>query len=166
MADNSRIEWTEAVITRFWSYVEKTDGCWIWRGGTFAGRYGQFRVGAKKMKAHRVSWLLTGQHINDGMILCHRCDNMRCVRPDHLFLGTHGDNAKDREVKGRGARFNLPRLLGEKNPAAKITAHAAREIQERYRAGGITKRALAQHYGISLSQVVNITLGRSWANGR
>jgi len=36
-----------------------------------------------------------------GAYLCHRCDNPRCVRLDHLFWGTASDNMRDCLLKGR-----------------------------------------------------------------
>jgi hypothetical protein len=33
------------------------------------------------------------------MILCHRCDVRRCCNPDHLVLGTRGDNMADHKAK-------------------------------------------------------------------
>jgi hypothetical protein len=38
----------------------------------------------------------------DGAYACHRCDNPKCMRSDHLFWGTHADNMHDAMLK-RGA---------------------------------------------------------------
>jgi hypothetical protein len=87
----------------FWSHVTKTDGCWLWRGGPVGDSYGMSWDGSKNRKAHRLSWEIANGPIPDGLSVCHHCDNPRCVRPDHLFLGTNGDNVRDRDLKKRGA---------------------------------------------------------------
>lgn len=129
------------------------------------GRYGQFRVDKKKMKAHRVAWLLSGRSIEAGKILCHTCDNMRCVNPQHLFQGTHGDNAQDRETKGRGAgnRFARIGLKGIKNPSAKIDETVVISIR-RLRSKGLTFKEIAARHDLSASQTRNIANNRSWSH--
>lgn len=86
---------------RFWKHVRKTESCWIWTGGTITG-YGQFHpTDTRVMKAHRFSWELHYGPIPAGLWVLHRCDTPPCVRPDHLFLGTHADNMADARAKGR-----------------------------------------------------------------
>lgn len=102
------------VAERFWEKVNKAhgDGCWEWTAARLQqdGKewYGVFRVGSKVMGtaqtqyAHRMAWLLTHWLIPRGKSVLHRCDNPACVRPDHLFIGTHLDNMADMNAKGRG----------------------------------------------------------------
>lgn len=91
-------------IDRFWSKVKKTDNCWIWIGGRFNHGYGSFSsYHGKRIYAHRYSWQISQGPIPDKMFVCHKCDNPPCVRPDHLFLGTHDDNMLDAKIKNRFA---------------------------------------------------------------
>lgn len=92
---------------RFWFRVDKSGDCWTWSAARGAGKfdYGYFWTDGKKLvKAHRYAYALANGPIPEGMVICHRCDNPPCVRPDHLFLGTQKDNIHDMDAKGRGRR--------------------------------------------------------------
>jgi hypothetical protein len=87
---------------RFWDRVQKTDGCWWWTGFEKNSGYGSFSPKrGQTFAAHRYAWTLTHGAIASGMLVCHSCDTKLCVRPDHLFLGTHTDNMRDMRAKGR-----------------------------------------------------------------
>jgi hypothetical protein len=86
---------TMSVAERFWSHVQKTAGCWTWKGATRSGGYGVFRDGTRSVSAHRFAWEMEYGPIPhetgaDGTpipwLISHMCGNRRCVRPDHLRL--------------------------------------------------------------------------------
>jgi hypothetical protein len=154
-------------LQRFWAKVEKTDGCWVWTGGKFVRGYGSFRPGRRgdaSVRAHRFSWELTNGPIPEGMIVCHRCDNPSCVRPDHLFLGTNQDNTTDARRKGR---LRPPRTAferrsrGEKHWAAKLTWATVAAIRTAASAGQ-SQRSLARRYGVNRVTIRNVVRGTTW----
>lgn len=136
--------------SRFWSSVAKSpEGCWLWTAGKISSGYGAFWIKNHLILAHRFSYFLTNGSIGK-LFVCHRCDVKLCVKPDHLFAGTHSDNMTDMSRKGRHymhARRN--EHLGENANAAKLTDEQADEVRFRYSMGGVSQRALAAEYGIN-----------------
>lgn len=148
---------------RFWKFVHKGEGCWEWTGNLARG-YGRLRLNDKKrtrIQVHRFSWELHQGPIPDGALVCHRCDNRRCVRPDHLFLGTYSDNALDSVAKGRNYKGPRASFKGEAHPMAKLTEQQVRAIRQEY-ANGIKRREIATRYGISPNHVNFIARRDSW----
>lgn len=90
-------------IERFWSKVNKSDGCWMWTTGKNRSGYGMFKANKKMFISSRLSYQLQNGEIPKGMFVCHKCDNPSCVNPDYLFLGTPQDNVDDMIAKGRQA---------------------------------------------------------------
>jgi hypothetical protein len=96
------------ITKRFWSKVEKSEECWLWKRHCDKDGYGTFSVGRRfnntTVNAPRMAWTLTNGEIPKGMCVLHKCDNPPCVRPDHLFLGNHLENARDKVLKGRQSK--------------------------------------------------------------
>ncbi len=88
------------------SYItEPNSGCWLWTNATTNG-YGVMQIGTWKHQklrmAHRVSVeLSTGVSLRQSDVVCHKCDTPACVNPDHLFVGSHADNVRDKVANGR-----------------------------------------------------------------
>ena len=79
--------------------------CWVWTMGckTHDG-YARIKNADQMCLAHRVAWELVHGDIPEGMKCLHRCDQRHCINPAHLFLGTDGVNAADRDAKNRQAK--------------------------------------------------------------
>lgn len=150
----------------FWKRVEKTDGCWLWRGRVHRG-YGYFTwddASAKKnltRRAHRVAWELAHGPIEKGLCVCHRCDVPACVNPAHLFLGTVRENLADMVAKGRSRGLSPKDRRGESHPNAKLTAAKVEEIHA-LRAKGLTYREIGERIGVSGACASDVCQGRSW----
>jgi hypothetical protein len=144
----------------FWERVKVSDGCWEWTGPKDMYGYGLFYEGGRQKTTHRLSWTMHFGCIPPAMLVCHRCDNPACVRPNHLFLGTHQDNMADKIAKGRAAGGSSP---GEANPLAKLTDDIVRTIRAEYLPG---KRghgsAAAKRFGVSISTVHLVLRNKIW----
>jgi hypothetical protein len=89
---------------RFWSKVDikDKDSCWEWISSVSSPGYGQFNYKGVHISSHRLSWILTNGEIPKDKNVLHKCDNRRCVNPDHLYLGTQSNNICDAITRGRG----------------------------------------------------------------
>jgi DNA invertase Pin-like site-specific DNA recombinase len=143
---------------RFWQKVViiSEDGCWEWTGSRNKDGYGQIWVNGKNKRTNRVAWELHFGEIPEGLCVCHHCDNPACVRPDHLFLGTQKDNAQDMVKKGRSA-------FGEKMGNSKLNETQVKEIRELYNSGLFTYKELGNKFGISISNIRDITNKKIWS---
>jgi len=144
---------------KFHNGYTKHGDCWEWRVARGAGGYGGICIKGKNYIAHRVAWLLFRGEIPNGLLVLHKCDNRRCVNPDHLFLGTHLDNARDKIAKGRD-RYNPPR--GTKVNSAKLTEAEVLEIRQIHAAGEMGCRRLAKRFGVNKSTMCSILNGKTW----
>lgn len=134
--------------------TEPNSGCWLWTGARQRDGYGVLKVDRKNVAAHRFSWERENGPIPANLCALHKCDTPSCVNPAHLFLGTRGDNARDKAAKGR-----CHNNRGERNGRSKLTDAQVEVIRERL-AIGQTQYRIAADYGVAQCTISDIATGR------
>lgn len=153
--------WDERVIKRFWKYVEKTNGCWLWKAQKNKMGYGRFYpFKPHAVLAHRFMFqIINKSNIKNSYIL-HKCDNPPCVNPDHLYAGTQKDNMHDCIKRGR-FKWNRQPKPGEKCHFAKLTLPQVVEIRT-LRKQGKGAMQLAKQFNVCDDTIYNILNRRTW----
>lgn len=158
---------------RFWKYVQKTEGCWLWTASKRVHGYGQFgKSHGDIVLAHRFSWELHRGPIPSGLFVLHACDNRPCVNPDHLWLGTAADNAADMARKGRSTKgdrnpsrlYPERRARGEHHGRSKLTTEQVQEIRRVYAATDVSQAALARRFSVCQQTVHLIIRRKKWTH--
>lgn len=150
------LSWLKRFISKV--TISNKQTCWVWQDSLTKSGYGQMKVAAKMVLAHRLSWIIHNGSIPKGTQVLHQCDNPSCVNPNHLFLGDHDDNMKDMAKKKR-ARISK----GEQNPNARLKTSDVRAIKKAS-AIGYKRRELAKMFGVHLSQIDRIINGKCWSD--
>lgn len=128
---------------RFLNKVKvQENGCHEWQSTIHRDGYGKFWFDGKQIQAHRMSYSLFVGDIPDGLFVLHKCDNRKCVNPEHLYLGTASDNCKDKveRYKGMWGRMKIP-------------YEDVIKCREMYYKLGKTQQEIANHFGIHQTQV-------------
>ncbi len=146
--------YVEASTKLKWVTEDPKNGCWeteVYRKVAVIQR--------KRYRLYQVYHLLFNGPIPPGMQVCHSCDNPYCVNPEHLWVGTHHDNHRDKMNKGR---HNNGRSPGELNGSSKLTQSQVDEIRARYSPRKVTMEQLAREYGVAKSTISFIVKRVSW----
>lgn len=130
---------------RFMHYVQITDSCWLWNGAKNNQGYGKLSFkGNKTAIAHRVSYELFNGPIEDNMLICHQCDIKNCVKPAHLWIGTHLQNMMDMIEKDRQSSRLSP-----------VDIYRIRELFEKFQ---VSRKKIMEKFNITdgyLSRIIN-----------
>lgn len=142
-------------ISKWYSYVEIHEECWVWKGGITKAGYGNFRVVYAQVKAHRMSWFIHKGPISAGLFVCHTCDVKHCVNPDHLFLGTGKQNMEDCTQKRR-------QCYGIRCHSAKLTPEMVRSLRSRFTGARGEVSQMARELGMDYSTIKEAISGSTW----
>jgi len=135
-------------LTKILSYTKPVDTCLEWvRCFNTDGYPRAVFDGNSNGKVHRVVFELSTGTSAEGLIVRHKCDNIRCVNPDHLEVGTTADNMRDRDTRLR-------------HGAAKLTPNKVKCI--RSLRGIVPQKYIAEMFGINSRTVSSIQLKRHW----
>lgn len=141
----------KSVIQRIEEKTHKTADCWNWEGAITGYGYGIISINNRHHPVHRVVWELSNGPIpSSDLYVCHHCDNRRCIRLDHLFLGTAKDNYDDMVSKGRNS--NKP----------KLTEQQVRAIRVEYIPFVVGAVQLAKKYGVCRKTIQDIVAGKTY----
>jgi hypothetical protein len=144
---SKKIEWIEEPC----QYPE-LGNCWVCTShSTDIDGYIQYRWDGKRNHMSRFIWEQYFGEIPPKMQICHKCDNPKCINPEHLFLGTARDNAIDKANKGRAP-------TGESHWKTKLTQKQVLEILN----SCDRKIDISKEYKISTTTIYNIKNRRTW----
>jgi len=154
----------DKVEDRFLSKIEKkNNACWEWTSSRDKSGYGVFLYEGKVKFAHRISWILFVGEIGNK-IICHKCDNRLCVNPQHLFIGTHKENAIDCSSKKRNIAQTNPEKIpkGENHGNSKLKNTIVLEIVEK--SSTMTLEEVSQFYNLKKEYIRKILRGDIWSS--
>lgn len=135
-------------------YKKMDNGCWEWLATKNQDGYGRVKRFGKLESAHRVSYELYKGELGDKHVL-HSCDNPSCVNPEHLWLGTHLENQKDKANKGRAKTTSM---TGESHPKHKLTTEQVLFIKN----SSLPTRVLMDMFHVSEMLIYGIRKGTRW----
>lgn len=133
--------------------IDPITGCWNWTGKLALNGYGRFELNGKQMYAHRAHWAMHNGEIPEDNMICHHCDNRKCVNLHHLYMGTAQSNMDD--AKNRN---HMPH--GEARRDRKLTAVQVAEMRTLF--GSMSDIEIGRKYGVHDATIYNIRKGKRW----
>lgn len=157
------MKYSDEVKARLLSRCVEAEGpletkCLVFMGYCDDGGYGNLTINGRMIYTHRLAWELFRGPIPEGLCVLHKCDVANCVKPEHLWIGTRGENNADRDAKGRhvAPRGEMYALVLTERQASEVKFLALEEV--------LPQGEIASAYGITQSLVAEIKHGKRWAD--
>ena len=125
------------------------DGCWESDYSTCHDGYPGISVNGSRTKASRVAYFLAYGKYTKKLLVLHRCNNRKCINPNHLYLGTHQQNSDDMTKSGRAGK-------------AILNKEQVKEIVKMLRYDKYTYHEIGKRFGVSDTYIADIARGKSW----
>ena len=143
--------------------IEPSGECLLW--ARYRDKTGYGRVSAVFAPgihfAHRMSWLLAHGPFDLTKRILHTCDTPACVNPEHLWIGSQGDNFRDMVAKGRR---RVGRARGEVNWNARLSDDDVRTMRAIRREKHLSYRKIAQQFGVTTMTAFRACERQSWTH--
>lgn len=163
-ANWNQMNYDISVIERLWDKIiviynedntVNLDACWILNTGMVKG-YPTFWYNGRNHVGSRFVYECYNGPIKKDMVICHSCDNPRCVNPNHLWEGTINQNNLDRDIKNRNAKGSTiaTSKLTEKDIFIILTGIHNNTFKN--------TSEILEKFNISLVQLHRILNGSSW----
>lgn len=135
---------------------EPNTGCWIWTAAvkrTPSQDYllPWFYLDKSPTSGARASWVIYKGEDPKNKHVLHKCHNSLCVNPDHLYLGTHSENMRDKKIASRARGSNGATDLS-----------VVRKIKGADQAR--SSKSVAVEFGVSPTTVQRIRNSARWAH--
>lgn len=147
------VKYGDEFIQKFIDMVNfaEVQDCWNFQKTSKSTGYGGLMQNYKQTDSHRISWEVFFGEIPENMCVLHKCDVRSCVNPHHLFLGTRGDNNKDRAMKNRSCH-------GVQHPLSKLNDTDVENILK----SNLSSKKAAKFWNVSPTLIKNIRNRRTW----
>lgn len=140
-------------------FIINNNGCWEWTGLLSNLGYGKIGFKGKTKLVSRLVYEIFVGDIPKGLLVCHTCDNRKCINPDHLFLGTPKENMHDMIDKGRDKKCK-----GISHPTSKLTEKDVLEIRSKYVPRKNSYPKLAKEFGVADTTIEKIIKRKAWTH--
>jgi hypothetical protein len=159
--------------------IKKNNDCWEWQAFIMPNGYGRISYKGIDHYTHRLSYETFKGTIPEKKLVCHTCDNRKCINPEHLWIGTCEENTRDACNKGKmkgwiGKKHSKESILkmrkphnidrkGEKHPNSKLNNVMVKEIKDLIKSG-MTHREIGDKYSVSRCCISDVIRGKRWSH--